>query len=139
MAKLEYLDNPNKQNLDTQIYFLNAIVGGVSPDFQVYQSLGQNVLSLVKTGYSTVLGVYGDNLVAGSRWLQVWDNNASAASGTLKISLRLEPGKNNYMGTDILGSRGIIFNSGIVVALSSTPLTYTAATATDAIVRINYQ
>ena len=115
----------------------------------VYSALGTSTGANIKNSAGFILNIYCCNLRASIdssttnlnsavRYLQLFDST-SAPSGTPIRSYPIYPNSGVLiLGQDFLGGEGMQFTTGITWGISTTPLTYTAATAGETIVNIRY-
>jgi hypothetical protein len=107
----------------------------------LYISMGTAVSGNLKASAGNVYALDCINVSTGLRFLQLFDSTAAPTAGAVpKIPPFPIPANNGLLlvGQDVLGGEGINFTTGISFGISTTALTYTAATATDVAVSIRY-
>lgn len=107
----------------------------------LYSSIGQNTTAVVCPSESTVTSATALNLATEDRFFMLFDLSIVPLIGA--IPLMVIPVFANKGYTEItpanLGRGGIVFDTGIAWAFSSTPLTYTPVPVTDGVVNIRWE
>ncbi|BAY23703.1 hypothetical protein NIES2100_34950 [Calothrix sp. NIES-2100] len=109
-----------------------------SSGISVYSAIGTSAGANIKNSAGTLYNITCTNLNGSIRYLQLFDST-SAPSGT---PIRSYPvyGSGGFLvlGQDLLGGAGVSFTTGITFGFSTTALTYTAGSASDAIINVRY-
>lgn len=104
------------------------------------QILGASVTGRVKASPGRVLAVYLVNQNAARRFLQLFEKTTVPNAGdNPKFCFPIDAGETLSLGADLFGSQGLTFTPGCSWGISTTMLTFTAATAADHAVYIRYQ
>jgi hypothetical protein len=119
-----------------------VISQGTPPTMTDYNTMGTSAGAVIKNSAGNLHVIACTNLNAATRYLQLF-NNATGPTGT---PLKSYPVYGNggfialdtaYFGISAKG-RGLVFSTGISWGISTTPLAYTAATASETIVEARY-
>lgn len=105
-----------------------------------YRSIGATASAVIKAGTSRLASFSCTNLNANTRYFQI-HNRATALSGG-ETPLISYPVYGNsgllIVGQEYLGEHGLRLSTGLTFSFSTTALTHTAGTATDAIVEVRF-
>lgn len=90
------------------------------------------VSAVASTINRSVTALVLENRNAAKRYLQLFDQREALVGGEAPtLSIPIGPTSAVLVGSDILGVDGTLFSKGVVFGWSTTPATYTAATAAD--------
>ena len=112
----------------------------LSPVLTTDRSLGAAVAKVVKSSAGRLYMLQCVNLNAAIRYLQLHDLATTPGGGSTPLESWPVAASGGLLNLDqvALGSLGVPFSTGLTWAFSTTALTYTAGTATDAIVTVRY-
>lgn len=114
-------------------------VSPISPTTS-YSAIGTATAGLISSTSRNLFSISASNQNASTRWLQLFDRSTALSGGETPI--RSYPvyggGGLTIIDQTTFGSRGLNFSTGIYWAMSTTALTYTAATASETIVDARY-
>jgi hypothetical protein len=129
--------SPSNDVLSIQGINGGTILPGLMPDASSYESIGANVTGTIKNSSGRIYAVSCTNLNLATRYLQFFD--AANNSGTPKRSYPVYwNGGFLVIGQESFGGNGLLFNTQIIWGFSTTPLIYTAGTATDCILAVRW-
>jgi hypothetical protein len=115
---------------------------GSAPTMNDYNAMGTLNAAVMKTSAGSLHMIAAVNLNASTRYLQLF-NTTSAPSGTPLKSYPVY-GNGGYLALDTAyfgisaAGKGLYFSNGITWGMSTTPLTFTAAIASETIVEARY-
>lgn len=104
-----------------------------------FVNLGANVTLNIKAASAHLYSVYAETTNASKRYLQFFNTTTTPAGGAVPVlSFLIPAGSSCDYGTSHFGTGGQYFSTGLAYAVSTTPLTYTAATASEQVVKAKY-
>lgn len=104
-----------------------------------FVNLGANVTLNIKATAAHLYSAYAETTNAGKRYLQFFNTTTTPTAGNVPVlSFLIPAGSSCSYGTEHFGPNGQPFTSGLAYGISTTPLTYTAATAGEQIVKTKY-
>jgi hypothetical protein len=112
----------------------------LTPVLSVDRSLGAAASKVVKNSAGRVFSLHCVNLNAAIRYFQLFDSATAPSGGATPLEAWPVALSGGLLTLDVtaLGSLGVGFATGITWGFSTTALTYTAGSATDAIVTVRY-
>jgi hypothetical protein len=119
---------------------MNNIVNNTSIRGLIYRAIGTAASANIKNRGGRILSYSCTNLNATIRYFQLFDTTAAPSPGATPTIAFPVYGSSGLLIIDgkYLGDEGTLFTTGISFGFSTTPLTYTAGTASDAIVEVRY-
>jgi hypothetical protein len=108
-----------------------------------YNAMGTQVAQVIKGSAGNLYMIAATNLNSSTRYLQLFDRTTVPSGGTTPLKCYPVYG-NGFTPLDLAyfgvaaASQGLYFANGICWAMSTTALTYTAATAAETIVEARY-
>lgn len=105
-----------------------------------FQNLGANATLNVKASAGNVYSMTCHNLNGSARYIQLHNTATTPGGGAVPARTYLVPGNGViFLESQYFGPGGINFTTGIAFAFSTTEATYTAATAGDQVVEVNFK
>jgi hypothetical protein len=117
---------------------------GTPPTLNDFNSMGLATAGAIKVTSGSLYLLAATNLNASTRYLQVHNTAATPASGATPLKSYPVYGGSGMLVLDLQffgvsqASRGLFLSTGISWAMSTTPLTYTPATAAETIVEARW-
>ncbi|RUR76991.1 hypothetical protein PCC6912_39500 [Chlorogloeopsis fritschii PCC 6912] len=102
--------------------------------------IGTSAGANLKTSSGAIHSITCSNLSSEARYFQVFNKASAPINGDVPVrSYTIFPTPSLLIiGQDVIGGSGIILSTGIAWGFSTTPLTYTAGTATDCIATVRW-
>jgi hypothetical protein len=112
----------------------------IVPDVLTDRSVGAAVTKVVKNSPGRLYAYSCMNLNASIRYFQLFNSTTTPGGGATPLESWpvLPTGGLLILDSIFVGTLGTYYTSGIAWAFSTTALTYTAASATDAVVVVRY-
>jgi hypothetical protein len=107
----------------------------------LFTNFGANTTLNIKATPGNVFSFYVTNTNAAVRYFQLHNTATTPAGGAVPLRTYTLPALTGVLiiGTDVLTTAGVNFSTGIAYATSTTAGTYTAATAGDHYVEVNFK
>lgn len=108
----------------------------------LYTSLGTVVSAVIKSSAGSIYSIINSlNTTTTVKYIQFFNSTILPSNGATPLLPGFPIPPNNgllLLGQDVLGGEGIYFSAGISFGISTTPLVYTAASASDVGLSIRY-
>ena len=137
-----------EQKVDQFVDQTNAVAAMVIKPLSVstysptlFTNFGANTTLNIKATPGNVFSFYVTNTNAAVRYFQLHNTATTPAGGAVPLRTYTIPALTGVLiiGTDVLTTAGVNFSTGIAYATSTTAGTYTAATAGDHYVEVNFK
>lgn len=104
-----------------------------------FVNLGANVTLNIKASAAHLYSCYCETTNAAKRYLQFFNTTTTPSGGaTPVLSFLIPAGSSASYDITHFGMNGQPFTTGLAYGVSTTPLTYTAATASEQVVQVKY-
>lgn len=136
----QYVDQfVDQTNAVGQMVIKPLAVSTYSPT--LFTNFGANTTLNIKATPGNVFSFYVTNTNAAVRYFQLHNTATTPAGGAVPLRVYTLPALTGVLiiGTDVLTTAGVNFSTGIAFATSTTAGTYTAATAGDHYVEVNFK
>ena len=139
-AATSALQTTGNTTLSTISTSLTSILARLMPVGTDTNYIGTSVADCVKTSSGSLYSITAVNLNTATRYLQIFNQATVPTTGNVPVRVftLFGSGGNALVGQDLIGGSGISLSTGVAWGVSTTPLTYTAATITDTIVSVRW-
>lgn len=139
MKNVEQKQPTAEDNARSLIAVANKPLSDGSYTLLPFVNLGANVTLNIKASAAHLYSCYGETTNAAKRYLQFFNTTTTPTGGNTPVLSFLIPASSSASyGNDHFGLNGQPFPTGLAYGVSTTPLTYTAATASEQVVMAKY-